>query len=141
MLLLAPSISQMAESAVVVIGETPSLASALVELLETEGVRVVAVHDLREAELLAGKDPLPAHPLLISASNGHYCPTARQWPEGSLRDSELVVVGTRDPDLRSCGRLHVVPLPLVPTEFLDLVRELGPKVRVSVRRTHRRPRH
>ncbi|HXQ48698.1 MAG TPA: hypothetical protein VN842_02825 [Thermoplasmata archaeon] len=114
----------MDECAVVVIGETASLAAALVELLETEGVGVVAVRDLQEAETLAGKGPVPPHPLLISASNGHYCPTARRWPEGPLRDSELVVVGTRDPGLRSTGRLHVVPLPLVPSEFLNLVREL-----------------
>jgi hypothetical protein len=113
----------------VVIGETPSLASALVELLETEGVSVVAVRDLCEAEALAGKGPGRGRPLLISASNGHYCPTARKWREGSLRDSELVVVGTRDPELRSSGHLHVVPLPLVPGEFLELVRELGPKAR------------
>ena len=110
-----------------VIGETPSLASALVELLETEGVGVVSVGDLREVEALAGKGPLAAHPLLISASNGHYCPTARRWREGCLRDSDLIVVGTRDPGLRSAGHLHVVSLPLVPDEFLTLVRELAPK--------------
>ena len=123
----------MHECAVVVIGETASLAAALVELLETEGVGVVAVRDLQEAETLAGKGPVPPRPLLISASNGHYCPTARRWPEGSLRDSELVVVGTRDPGLRSSGRLHVVPLPLVPADFLNLVRELRPPSRVPDR--------
>jgi len=35
-----------------------------------------------------------------------------------------VVVGTRDPALRSAGRLHVVRLPLEPQKLLELVRDL-----------------
>jgi len=115
----------MPETGVVVVGETPSLAASLVELLETDGVRVVSVHELREAEALVREGSLDPRPLVISASNRHYCPTARRWRMGSLRDSELVVVGTRDPLLRSSGRLHVVALPLIPEEFLGLVRELA----------------
>lgn len=127
----------MPELGVVVIGETPSLASALVELLETEGVGVIAVRDLREAEAMARKGPLPPRPLLISASNRHSCPTARRWRMGSLHESDLVVVGTRDPMLRSSGRLHVVPLPLVPEEFLTLVRDLSSRPHGTRRKTDR----
>jgi hypothetical protein len=115
----------MLETGVVVVGETPSLAASLVELLEADGVSVVSVRELREAEALVRSGSLEPRPLVISASNRHYCLTARRWRMGSLKESELVVVGTRDPLLRSSGRLHVVPLPLIPEEFLGLVRNLA----------------
>jgi hypothetical protein len=130
----------MASPGVVVIGETPSLASAVVELLQAGGVGVVAVRDLGEAEALAHQGRPPSRPLLITASNGHHCPTVERWKAGCLKDSELVVVGTRDPQLRSSAHLHIVPLPLVPTDLLELVRSLEPTAPAPARPRRRSAR-
>jgi len=111
---------------VLVVDETPSLGSSVVALLETEGVPVRRFADLHGAESYHARAGAP-HPLVIVASNTHYCPSASRWALGDLRDAHLVVVGTRDPALRSAGRLHVVHLPLQPSGFLDLVRELLPE--------------
>jgi hypothetical protein len=110
---------------VLVVDETPSLGSSVVALLEAEGVPVRRFADLHGAEGYHARAGAP-HPLVIVASNTHYCPSASRWALGDLRDAHLVVVGTRDPALRSAGRLHVVRLPLQPSAFLDLVRELLP---------------
>jgi len=123
----------------VVVGETPSLASALVDLLRSEGLAVGVVRDVREAAALPPKAP-SAPRLFISASNSRHCETADRWQAGWLEGTDLIVVGTRDPDLRSEGRLHIVPLPLIPAEFLALVRSLleGPPA-PTPRRTRRAP--
>jgi len=114
----------MSTSEVFVISETPSLASALVELLEADGLPVVAVHDLGVVGEMRSVESKQQPPVLICASNGFHCESARRWRDGELNDSDLVVVGTRDPELRSHGHLHVVPLPLHPHELLDLVHSL-----------------
>jgi hypothetical protein len=110
---------------VLVVEETPSLAGSVVSLLEAEGLTVSAFPDLAGAEGYHDRSGL-SHPLVVVASNGHYCPTASRWALGALGEADLVVVGTRDPALRSAGRLHVVHLPLEPERFLDLVHRLLP---------------
>jgi hypothetical protein len=108
---------------VLVVDETPSLGGSVVALLETDGLSVRRFADLHGAESYhtgAGG----AHPVVVVASNAHYCPSASRWALGALREADLVVVGTRDPALRSAGRLHVVRLPLEPQKLLELVRDL-----------------
>jgi len=115
----------MPASEVFVIGETPSLASALVGLLEADGLPVIEVHDIEVAEEIeTAHGCREGHPVLICASNGFHCESAQRWKKSSLKDSDLVVVGTRDPLLRSTGHLHVVPLPMRPGELLELVHRL-----------------
>jgi len=111
---------------VLVVDETPSLGGSVVSLLEAEGFAVRRFADLHGAESYHTATGAP-HAVVVVASNTHYCPSVGRWPLGALRDADLVVVGTRDPALRSAGRLHVVPLPLDPQRFLELVRGLlGP---------------
>ena len=105
------------------VDETPSLGGSVVALLEADGLAVRRFADLHGAESYhtgAGG----SHPVVVVASNAHYCPSASRWALGALRDADLVVVGTRDPALRSAGRLHVVRLPLEPQNLLELVRDL-----------------
>jgi hypothetical protein len=108
---------------VLLVEETPSLGSSLVALLEAEGLTVRRFSDLAAAEQFHA-DRRSAHRLVLVASNAHYCPSASRWALGPLGDAHLVVVGTRDPALRSAGRLHVVHLPLEPARLLELVRGL-----------------
>ena len=108
---------------VLVLDETPSLGSSLVSLLEAEGVPFRRFADLPAAESYHAYSGAP-HPVVVVASNTHYCPTASRWALGGLRHAHLVVVGARDPALQSAGRLHVVRLPLEPERFLDLLRGL-----------------
>jgi hypothetical protein len=110
---------------VLVVDETPSLGSSVVALLESDGVRVRRFPDLAGAEGYHARAGAP-HPVVVVASNAHYSPSAGRWALGGLRDSHLVVVGTRDPALRSAGRLHVVRLPLEPEGLLGLLRSLLP---------------
>ncbi len=108
---------------VLVVEETPSLAGSLVGLLEADGLAVRRFADLHGAESYHADGHVP-HPVVVVASNGHDCPSAHRWALGPLREAALVVIGTRDPELRSAGRLHVVRLPLEPNGLLDLVRGL-----------------
>jgi len=106
-----------------VVDETPSLGGSIVSLLETEGYAVRRFADLHGAESYHTGSGGP-HPVVVVASNTHYCGSASRWALGSLHDANLVVVGTRDPALRSAGRLHVVHLPLEPPKFVELIRSL-----------------
>jgi len=106
-----------------VVEETPSLANSLVALLEAEGLKVRRFSDLQAAERFQ-EDVKGPHPLVLVASNSHYCASASRWALGPLRDAHLVVVGTRDPALRSAGRLHVIRLPLEPERLLELIQGL-----------------
>ncbi|HYA10349.1 MAG TPA: hypothetical protein VEH10_01570 [Thermoplasmata archaeon] len=108
---------------VLVVDETPSLGGSVVALLEAEGLAVRRFADLHGAESYHNGTGA-AHAVVVVASNTHYCASAGRWALGPLRDADLVIVGTRDPALRSAGRLHVVRLPLDPQEFLELVRGL-----------------
>lgn len=108
---------------VLVVDETPSLGGSVVALLEADGLAVRRFADFHGAESYhAAANAL--HPVVVVASNAHYCPSASRWALSALRDADLVVVGTRDPALRSAGRLHVVRLPLEPERLLELVRGL-----------------
>lgn len=105
----------------VIINENPSLAAGLSDLFEAEGYRVCCAKDLRDAERLLSEISESEHPLLVAASNGHYSPAVNGWREGRLSAVPLVVVGSRDPGLRSKGLLHVVHLPLNVARFLAVI--------------------
>ena len=116
----------------VVISETLSLAAALKELLEAAGFQKVLVHDPRRmGGLIVARETARA-PILVAASNTYDSSSVRSWKMGMFPATHLVVVGSRDPQLRSEGKLHVVRLPLVPRDFLNLIRRLlgqkGPAV-------------
>lgn len=110
-----------------VISETPSLAESVVDLLREEGWEVRAVKDLAEAEALERGHPSPRPPLLVTACNEWRCEAPRRWPGSSLRGSRMLVLGGRDPDLRSSRDLHVMSLPFRSGELIELVGSLlGP---------------
>lgn len=107
---------------ILIIAETPSLASALEELIRSSGDPVEQVQDAGAAvRRCAARDPPP---LLLAASNTHHCESVLRWREGALGPCHLIVVGSRDPGLHSSNGLHIVPLPLVPREFLRLLEGL-----------------
>ncbi len=126
---------------VVVVAETPSLARCIADLLESDGHRVTTVarpgrgltHRLRQTDE-------PAR-LVISASNGFHCETAHRWMRGEGEGIDLVVVGSRDPALRSGPKIHVVRLPLAPDRFLELVRSYLAHAPSPVVRGHPVTRH
>jgi len=107
---------------VLVVGETPSLGRSITDLLESGDVRAQYVLDL------ASEQPLSTlasrFRIVVAACNGLYCTTARRWVRGELPNVELVVVGSRDPVVVGGANLHLVPLPLLPAQFLGLIRGL-----------------
>lgn len=123
---------------VAVVAETPSLARAITDLLESDGERVVTTVDAGRGLVRLLKDADRPVRLVISASNGFSCVTARRWEREEIGGVPLVVVGSRDPDLRSGRRVHIVPLPLAPDGFLGLVRGLVDRAGTPVVRSRRR---
>jgi hypothetical protein len=114
----------MAEPIVLLVSETVSLGNSLLELFASDGIPVEATDDpsskFRQSPIQAALD----FPVIVSACNERHCETARRWKRGEIPGVDLVVVGTRDPSLVSQGRLHLVPLPVVPGQLLELVRGL-----------------
>jgi hypothetical protein len=112
---------------VLVVAETPSLARSLSYLLESAGIPTDTVPTL-DVPTLEGEESWatttePAgHSLIIAASNGPYCATARRWVQGGFPGTELIVVGSRDPTLTRASRIRQVELPLRPGDLLELVR-------------------
>jgi hypothetical protein len=107
---------------VLVIGETPSLGRAIADLLESSDLAVRYARDVATEvplENFAGR-----FPVVVAASTGLACATARRWSRGELPGAELVVVGERDATVSARDHLHFVSLPLRPQEFLELVRRL-----------------
>jgi hypothetical protein len=107
---------------VLVVGETPSLGRSITDLLEAGHVRAQYVLDVASAVPLSTL--ADRFPVVIAACNRLYCTTARRWARGELPNVELVVVGSRDPAVIGGRNLHLVSLPLLPSKFLGLVREL-----------------
>lgn len=110
----------MGEASVVVVGETPSLGRALVDLLEADGLSV----QYRTSLESSGTPGAGAPTVIVVASNTPYCATARRWLDGELGTSRLVVVGSRDPRVAPGSGIHRVPLPLRAAPFLQTVRGL-----------------
>lgn len=110
---------------VVVVAETPSLGSAVYELLSSGGLEVVLAKDLDDAILHHGRSEAELPKVLVSAPANRYSETARHWADGPFRRVPLVVVGTRDPGLPGAERMHFVTLPLSPPDLLELVRRLA----------------
>ncbi len=112
----------MSVEGVLVVGETPSLGRAIADLLEAENVPTQYVHDV------SADSSLPSlhgrYPVVVVACNATFCATARRWLRGEFPDVELVVVGSRDPILSRANGVHQVPLPLVPSRLLGMVRSL-----------------
>jgi hypothetical protein len=123
---------------VVVVAETPSLARSISDLLESDGEHVRTVVDPGRELTRHLKDLDRPVRLVISASNGFYCETARRWMRGEIGGVDLVVVGSRDPNLRSGLGVHVVPLPLAPDAFLAQVRGLLDRAPAATVRSRRR---
>lgn len=120
---------------VLVVGETPSLGRSIADLLESGGVRVRYVDDVRTPGPLAAL--AQRYPIVVAACNEHLCATARRWVRGEIPNVALVVVGARDPALARTEKLHLVPLPLLPARFLGLIHgllEAGPPASVSAPR-------
>ncbi|MFY9717038.1 MAG: hypothetical protein WAK40_03790 [Thermoplasmata archaeon] len=113
---------------VLVVGETPSLGRSIVDLLESSGVRAHYVDDIHAEEPLGTLGR--RYRVVVAASNTHYCVSARQWASGELPDIALVVVGSRDPFLARV-KLQLVPLPLLPSRFLGVIRSLLDQVTPS----------
>lgn len=105
-----------------VIGETPSLGRSITDLLESGDIQAQYVLDVASEQPLS--DLARRYPVVVAASNGLFCTTARRWARGELPKVELVVVGSRDPVAIGGANLHAVPLPLLPATFLDLIRGL-----------------
>jgi hypothetical protein len=107
---------------VLVVGETPSLGRSITDLLESGNVRARCVLDV------ASEQPLSTlgqrFSVVVAASNGLYCATARRWARGELPNVDLVVVGSRDPIVAAGSNVHLVSLPLLPAKFLSLIRGL-----------------
>jgi hypothetical protein len=107
---------------VLVVGETPSLGRSIADLLEAWEVPNRYVHDLSvEPSLETLHERCP---VVVVASNGPFCPTARRWLRSELPKVELVVVGSRDPALASAAGIHTVELPLARDRLPGLVRDL-----------------
>jgi hypothetical protein len=119
----------MEEAPVLVVAETASLAQAVVDLLEAGGIPTHSVPDLRLEPGSTASSLPPQYHVVVAACNEHYCRTGRQWMRHPMAGVELVVVGCRDPALVPSSRMHVVPLPLVATDFLSLMLRLAPPTR------------
>jgi hypothetical protein len=109
----------MGAPAVLVVGETPSLGRSVVDLLETAGVPTHFVYDL-------GAEPSPSkvserYPVVIAVCNEPYCATGRRWMRGELPGAVLVVIGSRDRSIQAITGIRIVPLPLDPGPFLELI--------------------
>ena len=103
---------------VLIIEEAPSLALAVAGLLEAEAIAVRTVPSFEEAERWVAAHRPSDRPVLVCASNAFLCRCLTPWRQGPLADSPLVLVGTRNPRLRSDGVLHVLSLPLRPDELV-----------------------
>ncbi len=108
--------------AALIVGETPSLARSIRDLLDAGSVRVEHVDVLDEVGPL--REVAARFPVVIAAASGPYCTTARAWAQGRLPGTALVVVGSRDPAVARLPGVHPVPLPLDPEELLALVQRL-----------------
>jgi hypothetical protein len=108
---------------VVVMRETPSLASALTDFLDGEGIPAILrpIAPL-EGILRGGAVPAGAS-ILISTCSAFRCEIVEQWQAGAFPDTELIVIGSRDPAVRTGNGLYRIDLPLSPSELLALVRE------------------
>lgn len=121
----------MPDSRVLVVAETPSLARSLSYLLEAAGIATDTVNSLEGTE---GKSGLPGtgpYALVIAASSGPFCTTARRWESSRHAGTPLIVVGSRDPSLARSPQIQQVGLPLRPADLLDLVRARLPPTEPS----------
>ncbi|HTZ62102.1 MAG TPA: hypothetical protein VMC82_05640 [Thermoplasmata archaeon] len=112
----------MGTSGILIVGETPSLGRSISDLLESAHIPHRLVYDVSAAHPLA---TLAArHPVLVAACNEYFCATVRRWARAEFPGVTLVVVGDRDPGLGAYAGIRVVPLPLVPAPFLELLGSL-----------------
>jgi hypothetical protein len=109
---------------VLVIGETPSLGRAIVDLLESDGVRCRYALDLDPSQ----REDLRDIDVIIAAANTPYCATLRRQEQGLLNGHPLIVVGSRDPRVARNPKVHRIELPLEPAPFLRLVHSLVAQV-------------
>ncbi len=101
---------------VLVVGETPSLGRAIVDVLEAGGVGARFVLDVKESS-----EPYRA---IVAACNASYCSTLRVWLRGELPGSTLVLVGTRDPLAMGVPGIRRIDLPLRARVLVGTIRTL-----------------
>ncbi|MCI4350451.1 MAG: hypothetical protein L3K15_02920 [Thermoplasmata archaeon] len=116
---------------VLVVAESPSLGSAIYELVRAGGLAATAVADLADAILAYDGSTVDRPRVLVSASASRKCQTAAVWNAGPLSTTPLIVVGDRDLDLPGADRIHFVTFPLSPPRLLDLVRRLVNRTEVE----------
>ncbi len=118
---------------VLVVGETPSLGRSIADLLDAGGVSAEYVLDVEAIQPLS--ELSRRFRVLVAASNSPYCTTGRRWLRGEMPGVDLVVVGSRDPQVEDSTGLHRVGLPLIPEDFLRLLRTLSSSDRNATHRS------
>jgi hypothetical protein len=112
----------MERATVLVVGETPSLGRSVTDILDAAELPARFVADLD------GEAPLETlvarHPVLVVASNSYFCSSARRWVRGEMPHVALVVVGSRDPVVAANANIRAVALPIAPSPFLTMIRQL-----------------
>jgi hypothetical protein len=112
----------MDSSSVLVVAETPSLGRSIAQVLTSSDIPCHLVPRIGSVEV--AHPPVALAPVIVVACNETYCETARRWAGGELPGFSLVVVGSRDPRIATLSGVHWVPLPLRPSELIDLTRSL-----------------
>jgi hypothetical protein len=112
----------MASRAVLVVGETPSLGRSVADLLEAANIPIHYVLDVDQGGPLISIGA--RFPLIVAASSGYFCSTARRWLRGEFPRSRLIVVGSRDPALADAKGVRTFPLPLEPEHLLGVVQTM-----------------
>jgi hypothetical protein len=121
---LTPITGIVADPRVIVIGETASLGSSIMDLLSADGIEATEVPSLAAAQLLDERTEDRRRALLICASTRSPCDSARRWANGAFANADLIVVGSQDAAASPRNGVHLVSLPLRADEFLRLVRSL-----------------
>ncbi|HTW77380.1 MAG TPA: hypothetical protein VMG14_06410 [Thermoplasmata archaeon] len=114
----------MRERPVLIVAETPSLGAAIADLLEAGHIEYRLVRSIEEERPLESLGR--RYPVVLAATSGYLCPTARQWLNGDLPHTRLVVVGSRDPAVVDDEKIRRFPLPLDPDRLMGAVRTLVP---------------
>ncbi len=107
----------------VIIGERPSLASAVADLLEAERIETIKVPDIAGAER-AIRRAGSAVSLVVCACGRVRSEAFVRWKHNPPGAVPLVLIGAHDPEARAAPGIHTVHLPLEPRRFLRLVLEL-----------------
>jgi hypothetical protein len=109
---------------VLVVGETPRLGRSIVDLLRSENVPCGFAYDVSAHHPLESLSQ--RYPVVVAACSEEFCGTARRWARGEFPGVTLVVVGSQDPALSEMAGIRFLPVPLVPTPLVSLLRSILP---------------